>query len=244
MNNLPCELRASTPTLARSLASPKKPLGRHISAMRCNAVGFDAARPTVNAVGRSGGNRMRSDRTAWRICKVAILLGAIGLVGEGTLELGRLAAQFYHPPGVPGQSKIIEHFALQHVFFPAIAVALVFWPPSLNRLFGSIAIRLYLGALIILVTVTELIVSIRSDLFRPYSFALRSALLNQLQTVPVGHLSINLLQAQHLLFSHFVLMGAILMLAINPNLIARFAGPRTGERRFSASTLSPGGASA
>jgi hypothetical protein len=172
---------------------------------------------------------MRHDRTPVRIAKLAILFGAIGLIVEGLFELRLLVAPFLAPPSVPGQSKIIEHFLIQHVAFPVIGMLLVFAPLRLTYLFASRFAGGLLAALAVLVSVPELIVS-RGDLFRPYPFELHAPFLKAVQMVEFGSLTINLLQAQHVLFAHLALMGSITLLAVKGGpLLMRFAGPRTGE---------------
>jgi hypothetical protein len=173
---------------------------------------------------------VRKDRTAVRLAKAAILFGALGLMIEGLFELKLLIQPLVAPPSVPGQSKIIEHFVIQHVAFPVVGILLVFAPLRLRRLVASRLAMLLLGVLAILVTLPEAIVS-RTDLFRPYPFELHSSMLNGIQMVDLGFAKINMLQMQHLAFAHITLMGMIAILAFfnGPALLHRFAGPRTGE---------------
>jgi hypothetical protein len=175
---------------------------------------------------------MRHDRWMMRTVKAAVLLGGVGLLGEGAFELKLVAAPFTDPESVPGRNKIIEHFIVQHLAFPTIGLLLVFAPARLRRLVES---RLATGMLaLIAVTVTAVEANTsRIDLFRPYPFNLHSALLNRIQMTDIGGRRINLLQATHLAFSHMALMGTIVALAIlGPSALARFAGPRTGEDVF------------
>jgi hypothetical protein len=172
---------------------------------------------------------MRPDRLPIRVAKLAILFGAIGLVIEGLFEVRLLAAPFLAPPSLPGQSKIIEHFLIQHVAFPFVGMLLVFAPLRLAPLFASRLAAGLLAVLAILVSLPELIVS-RADLFRPYPFELHAPFLKAVQMAEFGGLTINLLQAQHVLFAHLALMGSIVLLAARgAPLLMRFAGPRTGE---------------
>jgi hypothetical protein len=175
---------------------------------------------------------MRHDRWMIRTMKAAILLGVVGLLGEGVFEVKLLAAPFTAPESVPGHNKIMEHFIVQHLTFPTIGLLLVFAPARLRRLVES---RLATGMLaLIAVTVTAVEVNTsRIDLFRPYPINLNNALLNRIQMASIHGHRINLLQATHLAFSHAALMGTIVALAIvGPRALARFAGPRTGENGF------------
>ena len=172
---------------------------------------------------------MRRDRWTMRVVKLAVLFGAVGLIGEGLFELRLLVAPLTAPPSIPGQSKIIEHFVVQHVAFPIIAMLLAFAPLRLVRLFGSKLAASLLAVLAGLVTMPELVVS-RTDLFRPYPFELHAGLLRAVQMIDLGAVSFNLLQAQHLIFAHLVLMGSIVVVALSGGKALRyFAGPRTGE---------------
>lgn len=172
---------------------------------------------------------MRHDRTPMRIAKLAILFGALSLVVEGLFELKLIVAPFLAPPSVPGQSKIIEHFMIQHVAFPVVGTLLVFAPLRLVSVFASKLTAGLLAALAVLVSLPELIVS-RADLFRPYPFELHAPVLKAVQMAEIGALTINLLQAQHVVFAHLALMGSIAMLALKGTpLLMRFVGPRTGE---------------
>jgi hypothetical protein len=157
-----------------------------------------------------------------------VLFGAVGLMAEGLFEIKLLAAPFLAPPSVPGQSKIIEHFIVQHIAFPIVGLLLVFAPARLTGLFGSKLAAGLLATLAILVTLPELIVS-SADLFRPYPFPLHSPILNQVQMLNFGTVQLNTLQVQHVLFAHLALMGMIVALGLRGvPLLARFAGPRTG----------------
>lgn len=172
---------------------------------------------------------MRRDRWAMRAVKLAVLFGAAGLIVEGLFELKLLAEPLFAPPSVPGQSKIIEHFVVQHIAFPLFGLLLVFAPWRLVRLAASRLATGLLGLLAVLVTIPEMIVS-RTDLFRPYPFDLHSDLLERIQMQDMGGWSLNILQAHHLAFAHIALMGAILAFAVvGPMVLRQFAGPRTGE---------------
>lgn len=172
---------------------------------------------------------MRHDRWTARAIKGAILLGVASLVIEGLFELKLVVQPFIAPPSVPGQSKIIEHFVVQHLAFPLIGLMVVFAALRLERLFGSQLAAGLLAALALLVTIPEALVS-RADLFRPYPFELHSNLLKAIQMLDLGPVQINLLQSQHLLFAHFLLMGTIVSIAVGGvPVLHRFAGPRTGE---------------
>jgi hypothetical protein len=157
-----------------------------------------------------------------------MLAGAIGLAAEGMFEWRALLSPFLSPPSTPGQSKIIEHFLLQHVLFVCIGFLFVFRPAALRTTFQSIFVRFYLGALALAVTLPELIVSFKSDLFRPYPFELRVPFLKAIQMISFSSFQVNVLQVQHLLFAHFALMGGILAICLRPQWLRIFFGPRTG----------------
>jgi hypothetical protein len=173
---------------------------------------------------------MRRDRTRVRIVKVLILLGTIGLFIEGMFEWKLLGSFLFAPPSVPGQTKILEHFVLQHILFVCIGLLLVFRPASLVSTVASWLARAYLGVTCVVVTVPEIIVSVKGDLFRPYPFSLHFGFLRQVESAKFGGVCLNLLQVQHLLFAHFALMGTILAISAAPHLLRAFAGPWTGEK--------------
>jgi hypothetical protein len=176
--------------------------------------------------------KMNINRLPMRLVKCAIFLGAIGLMIEALFELNTFAKPFLAPPSIPGQSKIIEHFLLQHIVFPIIGFLLVFSPFHLRSLIKSKLATSFLVIAAVLVTIPESIVS-GKDLFRPYPFTLHSSFLDAIQMVRFGRFEINLLQAQHLMFSHFCLMGSIVMLAFaGEDGLKYFAGPRTGYLLF------------
>ena len=172
---------------------------------------------------------MRHDRWGIRVMKAGLLIGVIGLVGEGVFERKLLAAPFLTPESVPGRSKIYEHFIVQHVAFPVIGTLLVFAPDRLIKLVQSRLAMGLLAANAIAVTAVEVNTS-RTDMFRPYPW-LRSGLLERIQLVRIGGRSVNVLQLTHLLFSHGVLMGSIVAMAVAGRpVLTRFAGPRTSGR--------------
>ena len=169
-----------------------------------------------------------------RLTKVGLLLAAIGFLVEGLFEWDRFIGAFTAPPSVPGQSKIIEHFLVQHVLFPAIALLLVLRPASIRPVLSSRLNRLFLGTLAALLVVPELVVSLGGphggDLFRPYPFDLHLDFLRSLQMVQVGGKEINFLQAEHLLVNTFLFSGLVVLLSLRPGLLRGFFGPRTGPR--------------
>jgi magnesium-transporting ATPase (P-type) len=174
-------------------------------------------------------SRMRKDgplrllrpwRSFWAF---VVLFGVAGLVGEGIMEVGRLAAALSGPTSVPGESKLIEHFAFTHVLVPSLAIMLVFWPEKLRATFSSVPIRLYLVLLLVCVTVPETLISFRSDLFRPYPFNLPSWL-DAHQIVRISGNDFNVIQFHHLLFSHYIVMGSLAAACISDSLRARFFG--------------------
>lgn len=172
---------------------------------------------------------MRTDRTVPRLLKIAILFGVVGLVGEGSFELKRLLTPLLAPPSVPGEAKILEHFAVQHVAFPILGLLLVFAPRTLGSLVRARAALGWLASLAVIVSVPEFLVS-RTDLFRPYPFSLHNSMLESLQMLRVGSLTVNLLQLQHLVFAHGAVMGGVVALAaLGDKLLEWLSGPRTGE---------------
>jgi hypothetical protein len=175
---------------------------------------------------------MRYDRLTIRFLKLLIFLGSIGLIVEGLFEIRTFIQPFIAPPSTPGQTKIIEHFLTQHICFPLIGLLLTFNPYSLRPLFSSKFASYFFATIATLVTIPEIIVSSK-DLFRPYPFNLHSQFLESIQMTSIWGHELNLLQLQHLLLSHFCLMGTIIFLAFcRVDLLKRFAGPRTGQLRF------------
>jgi hypothetical protein len=175
---------------------------------------------------------MRFDRVWIRFLKVAILIGSVGIFIEGLFELKILIKPIFDPPSIPGQSKIYEHFLIQHFSFPLIGLLLVFKPINLTNLVKSKIAMYLLASIAILVTIPEAIVSYK-DLFRPYPFNLHSNFLKHIQMIEFENFSLNLLQLQHLIFAHFFLMGTIFLLSLfGVKFLQIFAGPRTGEESF------------
>jgi len=162
-------------------------------------------------------------RFAMLILKLAILLGGLGLLQEGLLELRRLIRPFVLPPSGPGQNKIIEHFAIQHVLLPVLGFLLVLDSAAMRAMLASPIARGFLGLVLILITVPELLVSMKGDLFRPYPFDLRPAALSTIQMVTIGNIKINLLQLMHVTLSHFALMGSIVWVCIDPDALGYFS---------------------
>jgi hypothetical protein len=178
---------------------------------------------------------MKSPYRFWiRSTKVGLLLAAIGFLVEGLFEGSRFFEAFMAPPSVPGHSKIIEHFLVQHALFPAIALLLALRPTSITRVLSSPLNRLFLGVLAALLVAPELVASFGGphggDLFRPYPFDLRLDLPRSLQMIRIGGKAINFLRAEHLLVNTFLFSGVVVLLALRPKLVHAFFGPRTGRR--------------
>jgi hypothetical protein len=161
------------------------------------------------------------------MAKMLLLTAGISLAVEGVLELPRLRKAVTHPPSVPGESKIIEHFAVQHLAFPALIGALVFRPSLLRDLMASRPVRYTIASAAVVLAVPETVVSLQGDLFRRYPFALPGRLLPRLEMTRVGGRDINLIQAHHLLSSAWGWSAAATALAVRPDLLDGFAGPRT-----------------
>lgn len=104
--------------------------------------------------------------------RLGLIAAATGLAFEGARETPKLARSFRlnNLPTVPGESKIIEHFAVQHVAFPFLAVALVVRPASLRNMLRSRLTRTFLGGLALALQFPETLVSFRpgGELFKPY----------------------------------------------------------------------------
>jgi hypothetical protein len=174
---------------------------------------------------------MLTDRLAIRAWKLLIILGAASLLVEAVFELKLLVNPLINPPSVPGQSKIIEHFLIQHCAFPLMGLLLVFAPSRLIPFVQDRLVAIIIASLAILVSIPEAIVS-RTDLFRPYPFDLPE-ILTFVQMMPLGSVQLNLLQLQHLLCSHLALMGGIVFIVFaGLNGLRFFAGPHTGAERF------------
>jgi hypothetical protein len=174
----------------------------------------------------------RSRRTKMRLVKLGLVIAGVGFLGEGLFEIGRLSAVLTAPPSVPGESKIVEHFALQHLAFPVLCLLLAMRPAWLSGLVDSRACRWSLALLALVLVVPEVSVSFGGpgggDLFRPYPFDLQVGLLRALQTLELGDRSINVLQLQHLFFNHVLLTAVLLALALRPSSLGAFFGPHTG----------------
>jgi hypothetical protein len=163
------------------------------------------------------------------VTKFGLLLATLGFVGEGLFELPRLGRAFTRPPSVPGESKIVEHFAIQHLVFPLLGSLLVFRPASLRRLFDSRLSRGFFAGLSLALIIPETIVSFRpgGDLFRPYRFDLRSHLLRTLESLALGSHHLNLLQALHLLLNHWLFSAVLTAVCLRPSLLDQFVGPHS-----------------
>jgi hypothetical protein len=170
---------------------------------------------------------MHRARVRWS--KALLLTAGISLAVEGALELPRLRQAVSDPPSVPGESKIAEHFAIQHVAFPALIGALVFRPSLLRGLIASRAARYTIATAAVALAVPETVVSLQGDLFRPYPFTLPGRLLPRLEMTRVGGRDLNVIQAHHLLSSAWGWSAAAAALAVRPDLLAAFAGPRTSS---------------
>jgi hypothetical protein len=166
-------------------------------------------------------------RARVRGAKALLLTAGLSLVVEGAIELPRLRQAVLHPPSVPGESKIVEHFAVQHLAFPALIGALVVRPSLLRGLIASRAARYTIATAAVALTVPETVVSLKGDLFRPYPFDLPGRLLPRMEVMRVGGRDINVIQAHHLLSSGWGWSAAAVALAVRPGLLAAFAGPRT-----------------
>jgi hypothetical protein len=148
------------------------------------------------------------------LVRVGLAVAAVSWVGEGYLERRLLGRAFRHRESTPGQSKIIEHFAVQHVFFPALATALAIAPGwALELLRRSRSLSVPLAMLSAVLCVPELQVSLRSadgpgDLFRPYPFPL-SARIRRIEMVHVGGRDVNVIQATHLGLNHLLFTGVL-----------------------------------
>lgn len=119
---------------------------------------------------------------------------------------------------LPGQSKILEHFAVQHVAFPAVAAGLALRPDvAVSKLSGSAA-TLTMAVMSAVLCVPETQVSMRSadgpgDLFRPYPFALPEAV-RRLEMMSIGDRSVNVVQALHLGLNHYLFTCVLGWLAL------------------------------
>ena len=176
--------------------------------------------------------RVHDSRIVIRLIKLGLLIAALGFVGEGLFEVRKLVVAMAAPPSVPGQSKILEHFALQHLAFPMVCLLLPLRPVWLLGLVRSAASRWYLAVLAAILILPEALVSLGGpgggDLLRPYPFDLRMDLLRSIQMVEVAGHFLNTLQLQHLLLNHVLLTGVLFTLALRPASLRAFFGPHTG----------------
>ena len=174
----------------------------------------------------------RSSRTGMRLIKLGLVIAGVGFLGEGLFEVGRLSAVLAAPPSVPGEAKILEHFALQHVAFPILCLLLALRPAWLSGVVASGACRWFLASIAVVLVVPEVLVSFGGpgggDLFRPYPFDLRLGFFKALQLLEFGGRSINALQLQHLFLNHLLLTAVLLALALQPSALRAFFGPHTG----------------
>jgi hypothetical protein len=168
-----------------------------------------------------------ADRVLPRVVKLCLLLGAISLLVEGVLELKKLKDPFTRPPSVPGESKILEHFCLQHLVWPSIALSFVFYPALLKDMLASSLGTFFLAFTFVLLVLPELIVLVKGDLFRPYPFDLKLTLFKRIEMVRMGAVPINVLQFTHLAFSHLLLTICFIWVALQPSALHFFAGPLT-----------------
>jgi len=175
---------------------------------------------------------MGRHRIGIRAIKLGLLVAGVGFIGEGSFEIPRLLAVLSAPSSVPGESKIVEHFALQHAAFPSLCFLLVLRPALLRRFSESRLSRWFVAVLAVVLIAPEVLVSFGGpgggDLFRPYPFDLRSSLLAAVQMVEVGAWTINLLQLQHLLLNHLLLSVVLAFVALRPRTLDAFFGPHTG----------------
>jgi hypothetical protein len=168
-----------------------------------------------------------ADRVLPRVVKLCLLLGAFSLIVEGLLELRKLKDPFIRPPSVPGEAKILEHFWLQHLVWPTIALSFVFYPALLQDVLASTFATVSLAFMFILLVLPELIVSIKGDLFRPYPFDLKLKVLKRIQMLRLGSRPVNVLQLSHLAFSHILLTVCFLWVGLEPSALHFIAGPLT-----------------
>jgi len=144
-----------------------------------------------------------------RLVKLGLLIAALGFIGKGGFEIRKLMLVLSGPPSAPGESKILEHFAVQHVAFPIHCLLLALRPAWLSSVFQSPLVRWFVAALALVLVVPQLLVSFGGpsggDLFRPYPFDLRIDFLRAVKMVAIGGHNLNLIQLQHLFLNHLLL---------------------------------------
>jgi len=144
-----------------------------------------------------------------RLVKLGLLIAALGFIGKGGFEIRKLMLVLSGPPSAPGESKILEHFAVQHVAFPIHCLLLALRPAWLSSVFQSPLVRWFVAALALVLVVPQLLVSFGGpaggDLFRPYPFDLRIDFLWAVKMVAIGGHNLNLIQLQHLFLNHLLL---------------------------------------
>ncbi len=166
-------------------------------------------------------------------------LAALGWAGEGLLEVPRLRRAFSktQTESTPGESKIIEHFAVQHLAFPAIAATMALAPHRLKGPLSSRIVRAFAAALSVILVIPETRVSFgageeKGDLFRRYPFPIRGRALKKLELVHVGGREINMIQAQHLVLNHWLFTGLLIAITIDSRVLdwLQHPGPTRGMR--------------
>lgn len=168
-------------------------------------------------------------RIGIRLIKIGVLLAVLGFIVEGLFEIRNFLQYFYDPPSIPGQGKIIEHFILQHIIFPLFGLCLVFRPAYLVSVVKNRAIMFILTAVSVVIFIPELIVSLRSDLFRPYPFDLKIPLLNYIQMIEFNRQQVNFLQLEHVILNHVLFTGIFVILLYNFQNLKYFSGPNTNK---------------
>lgn len=156
------------------------------------------------------------------LVKLGLLVAAIDSITESFFELGKVKDVVVAPPSAPGDKKIIEHFAVQHVVFPAVALTLALKPSAAASFITSRAARNFLAAMSAAVLLPEVVVSFKEgDLFRrgPGS---RSSYLKNAGMVKLGDRDLNLIHTQHLAFHHILLTVVLTILARNPKALNWF----------------------
>jgi hypothetical protein len=139
-------------------------------------------------------------------CRMLFFFAAWNFLTEGRMEVKIVRDYFLSPPSVPGESKILEHFALQHIVYPMIGFGIALYPMETLNLLDEFALKLVLFASMLMVAIPETVVSFRKggDLFRPYPFPVTSPLRKRIYMFKIGTMQLNFLQLKHLLLNHWM----------------------------------------
>jgi hypothetical protein len=141
------------------------------------------------------------------VVRLGFFLGAMNLLSEGKIEIPILRNYFLAPDLVPGRSRIVEHFLMQHILFPAIGFGIALAPVTTFDLLKADALRLTLFLLMLMVLIPEFIVSFSpksGDMFRPFPFEVKGLVRERIHMITIGSFRLNFLMFLHVLLAHLI----------------------------------------